>query len=116
MKKSRTPRTRKPKMDRPLDVYNAKATAKKPSTPAPTLPPAIPVEQMSEEQFFDLASAPTSTPKKTGVKTANRERVAIWLDNAQIQQLRAHAKSEGVPINVQVRKAVEAYLAAKAGK
>ena len=46
----------------------------------------------------------------TLVKTKNREKYALYLDNAALAQLRAYQDEVGVPVSESIRRAVDAYL------
>jgi hypothetical protein len=46
----------------------------------------------------------------TLVKTKNREKYALWLDNAALAGLREYQERVGVPVSESIRRAVDAYL------
>jgi hypothetical protein len=52
--------------------------------------------------------------QKLGVtRTADREKTAVWLDNADLAKLRAIKEKDGIPVNESIRRAVAAYLETK---
>ena len=55
-----------------------------------------------------------SKSKPLATKTEDREKIAIWLDNDQLKALREIQQTDGVPVVVSIRKAIDAYLEAKA--
>jgi Ribbon-helix-helix domain len=44
------------------------------------------------------------------VKTKNREKYALWLDNDALARLRDYQEQVGVPVSESIRRAVDAYL------
>ena len=45
------------------------------------------------------------------LKTRNREKYAIWIDNADLERLREYQQAVGVPVSESVRRAIKSYLA-----
>ena len=43
-------------------------------------------------------------------KTKDREKYAVWLDNAALARLREYQEQVGVPVSESIRRAVDAYL------
>jgi hypothetical protein len=52
-----------------------------------------------------------ATTKTLTTKTAEREKVAVYLENEQIAALRKIQETEDIPIAAQIRRAVKEYLA-----
>jgi hypothetical protein len=48
--------------------------------------------------------------KKHPLKTDEREKVAIWLDNSQLAVLRAIQQNEMIPVSASIRRAIDEYL------
>ena len=44
------------------------------------------------------------------VKTKNREKYALWIDNDDLDRLREYQQTVGVPVSESVRRAIKAYL------
>jgi hypothetical protein len=49
-------------------------------------------------------------------KTERREKIALFLDNEQVSWLRNIQETDGVPVSVSIRKAVDMYIASKKKK
>ena len=49
-------------------------------------------------------------------KTAEREKIALWLDRPDLDALREIQKGIGVPVSEQIRRAVSSYLEEKGSK
>jgi len=43
-------------------------------------------------------------------KTKDREKYALWLDNAALKALREYQERVGVPVSESIRRAVDAYI------
>jgi hypothetical protein len=48
--------------------------------------------------------------KKSPLKTTEREKIAIWLDNDQLTALRAIQQNDMVPVAASIRRAIDEYL------
>jgi hypothetical protein len=48
-------------------------------------------------------------------KTADREKIALWLDRPSLDTLREIQQDIGVPVSEQIRRAVTAYLQKNSG-
>jgi hypothetical protein len=48
-------------------------------------------------------------------KTADREKIALWLDRPSLDALREIQRDIGVPVSEQIRRAVAAYLQKNSG-
>jgi hypothetical protein len=44
------------------------------------------------------------------LKTRNREKYAVWIDNDDLDRLREYQQMVGVPVAESVRRAIKAYL------
>ena len=44
------------------------------------------------------------------LKTRNREKYAVWIDNDDLDRLREYQQTVGVPVSESVRRAIKAYL------
>ena len=44
------------------------------------------------------------------LKTRNREKYAVWIDNDDLDRLREYQQMVGVPVSESVRRAIKAYL------
>jgi hypothetical protein len=44
------------------------------------------------------------------LKTKNREKYAVWIDNADLDRLREYQQRVGVPVSESVRRAIKAHL------
>ncbi len=44
------------------------------------------------------------------LKTKNREKYAVWIDNDDLDRLREYQRTVGVPVSESVRRAIKAYL------
>jgi hypothetical protein len=44
------------------------------------------------------------------LKTKNREKYAVWIDNDDLHRLREYQQTVGVPVSESVRRAIKAYL------
>ena len=44
------------------------------------------------------------------LKTKNREKYAVWIDNDDLDCLREYQETVGVPVSESVRRAIKAYL------
>jgi hypothetical protein len=44
------------------------------------------------------------------LKTRNREKYALWIDNDDLGRLREYQQTVGVPVSESVRRAIKAYL------
>lgn len=44
------------------------------------------------------------------IKTADREKYALWLDNGALKKLREYQLEVGVPVSESIRRAINAYL------
>jgi hypothetical protein len=51
--------------------------------------------------------------KESTTKTDEREKIAVWLENAQVKALRGIADRDGVPIAEQIRRGVDLWLEKK---
>jgi hypothetical protein len=49
-------------------------------------------------------------------KTADREKIALWLDRPSLDALREIQQDIGVPVSEQIRRAVSAYLERNGGR
>ena len=48
--------------------------------------------------------------KKNPLKTAEREKIAVYLDNHQLAALRAIQQNDMVPVAASIRRAIDEYL------
>lgn len=48
--------------------------------------------------------------KHQPTKTANREKLAIWVDLPDLARLRAYQEDIGVPVSESIRRAIAAYV------
>jgi Ribbon-helix-helix domain len=72
------------------------------------------------KQQFSQASDAGSIPigstilhgqrKSRLLKTKNREKYAVWIDNDDLDRLREYQQAVGVPVSESVRRAIKAYL------
>jgi Ribbon-helix-helix domain len=53
---------------------------------------------------------PMRQSKSRLLKTKNREKYAVWIDNDDLDRLREYQKTVGVPVSESVRRAIKAYL------
>jgi hypothetical protein len=44
------------------------------------------------------------------LKTRDREKYAVWIDNDDLDRLREYQQTVGVPVSESVRRAIKAYL------
>jgi len=44
------------------------------------------------------------------LKTKNREKYAVWIDNDDLDRLREYQQIVGVPVSESVRRAIKGYL------
>ena len=44
------------------------------------------------------------------LKTKNREKYAVWIDNYDLGRLREYQQTVGVPVSESVRRAIKVYL------
>ena len=44
------------------------------------------------------------------LKTENREKYAVWIDNGDLDRLREYQQIVGVPVSESVRRAIKAYI------
>ena len=44
------------------------------------------------------------------LKTKNREKYAVWIDNDDLDRLREYQHTVGVPVSESVRRAIKKYL------
>jgi hypothetical protein len=49
-------------------------------------------------------------------KTADREKIALWLDRSSLDTLREIQQDIGIPVSEQIRRAVAAYLEKNSGR
>ena len=49
-------------------------------------------------------------------KTADREKIALWLDRPSLDALREIQQGIGIPVSEQIRRAVTAYLQKDSGR
>ena len=49
-------------------------------------------------------------------KTADREKIALWLDRPSLDALREIQRDIGVPVSEQIRRAVAGYLEKNSGR
>ena len=49
-------------------------------------------------------------------KTADREKIALWLDRPSLDSLREIQQDIGIPVSEQIRRAVTAYLEKNSGR
>jgi len=54
--------------------------------------------------------------KKNPLKTTDREKIAVYLDNAQLSTLREIQRDEMVPVAASIRRAIDEYLERKKKK
>ena len=55
--------------------------------------------------------AESMKPNKSRLlKTKNREKYAVWIDNDDLDRLREYQQTVGVPVSESVRRAIKAYL------
>jgi hypothetical protein len=50
--------------------------------------------------------------KSRFLKTKNREKYAVWIDNGDLDRLREYQERIGVPVSESIRRAVKAYVEA----
>ena len=50
--------------------------------------------------------------KSRFLKTKNREKYAVWIDNGDLDRLREYQERVGVPVSESIRRAVKAYVEA----
>ena len=50
--------------------------------------------------------------KSRFLKTKNREKYAVWIDNEDLDRLREYQERIGVPVSESIRRAVKAYVEA----
>jgi hypothetical protein len=48
--------------------------------------------------------------KKPRTKTADREKYAVYIDNADLQALRDYQERIGVPVSESIRRAIASYV------
>ena len=53
---------------------------------------------------------PMKQSKSRLLKTKNREKYAVWIDNDDLDRLRKYQQTVGVPVSERVRRAIKAYL------
>jgi len=53
---------------------------------------------------------PMKQSKSRLLKTKNREKYAVWIDNDDLARLRKYQQTVGVPVSESVRRAIKAYL------
>jgi hypothetical protein len=53
---------------------------------------------------------PVKQNKSRLLKTKNREKYAVWIDNDDLERLREYQQTVGVPVSESVRRAIKAYL------
>jgi len=53
---------------------------------------------------------PMTQSKSRLLKTKNREKYAVWIDNDDLDRLREYQQTVGVPVSESVRRAIKAYL------
>jgi len=53
---------------------------------------------------------PMKQSKSRLLKTKNREKYAVWIDNDDLDRLREYQETVGVPVSESVRRAIKAYL------
>ena len=44
------------------------------------------------------------------LKTKNREKYAVWVDNADLDRLREYQQTVGVPVSESIRRAIKKYV------
>jgi hypothetical protein len=54
--------------------------------------------------------------KNPAIKTDSREKVAIWLDDKQLAELREIQQTEDVPVSASVRRAINEFLERRSKK
>jgi len=50
--------------------------------------------------------------KSRFLKTKDREKYAVWIDNGDLDRLREYQERIGVPVSESIRRAVKAYVEA----
>jgi hypothetical protein len=53
---------------------------------------------------------PMKQGKSRLLKTRNREKYAVWIDNDDLDRLREYQQTVGVPVSESVRRAIKKYL------
>jgi len=53
---------------------------------------------------------PMKRGKSRLLKTRNREKYAVWIDNDDLDRLREYQQTVGVPVSESVRRAIKKYL------
>jgi hypothetical protein len=53
---------------------------------------------------------PMKQSKSRLLKTKNREKYAVWIDNDDLDRLREYQQALGVPVSESVRRAIKKYL------
>jgi Ribbon-helix-helix domain len=53
---------------------------------------------------------PMMQSKSRLLKTKNREKYAVWIDNDDLDRLREYQQRVGVPVSESVRRAIKAHL------
>ena len=53
---------------------------------------------------------PVKQSKSRLLKTKNREKYAVWIDNDDLERLREYQQTVGVPVSESVRRAIKKYL------
>jgi Ribbon-helix-helix domain len=51
--------------------------------------------------------------RDSATKTDAREKIAVWLENAQLKTLRVISERDGVPIAEQIRRGIDLWLEKK---
>jgi len=54
--------------------------------------------------------------ERSKTKTADREKIAVWLDRSSLDTLREIQQDIGVPVSEQIRRAVTAYIEKDGGR
>jgi hypothetical protein len=50
--------------------------------------------------------------KSRFLKTKNREKYAVWIDNGDLDRLREYQERIGVPVSESIRRAIKVYVEA----
>jgi hypothetical protein len=59
---------------------------------------------------------PMNQSKSRLLKTKNREKYAVWIDNDDLERLREYQQTVGVPVSESVRRTIKKYLEVQANR
>ena len=69
-------------------------------------------EQKFQLSFYLYTLEAMKQNKSRFLKTKNREKYAVWIDNGDLDRLREYQERIGVPVSESIRRAVKAYVEA----